>query len=188
MAADIATVVVALAALWVAVGQARLARKHNRLSVRPMLQLYRIWETNSHNSVIRFELVNNGLGPGRVTDIEVMDDKTAIRLDDSHGHKVDQVFARVIGPDWRYHVVRKVWPTGTWIKAGERVVIAEVVLAMLNERKLVEGSPSGMANEVSRVAELNDFIKHCQERKTNFTSRYSWESMYGESWSDDTIY
>ncbi|WP_229909698.1 hypothetical protein [Streptomyces flavofungini] len=53
-------VVIAVASLVVSVYEARVARQHNRQSVRPLLQLHRTWQQGRRAGIL---LTNVGLGP-----------------------------------------------------------------------------------------------------------------------------
>lgn len=68
----VATVVIAVAAVVVGVWQSLAARKHNRLSVRPLLVL----EVNCDPTLRGFGvwIANKGVGPARVTDFRVLVD------------------------------------------------------------------------------------------------------------------
>ncbi len=74
---------IAIAALYVAIEQARLTRKHNRLSVRPYLAMYR---KEFKNHPIEYVLENRGLGPAIVK-------KFSVLVDD---HKVDAANTNVV--------------------------------------------------------------------------------------------
>lgn len=63
--------IIALASLFVAVNQAIAERKHNRLSVRPFLTVYR---KQFNNEPIEYCVENQGLGPAIVTSFAVLID------------------------------------------------------------------------------------------------------------------
>ena len=60
--------VIAVCSLSVSILEARMARRHNRNSVRPILQLHRIWH---HGGRTGIRLSNCGLGPAIVTSSRV---------------------------------------------------------------------------------------------------------------------
>ena len=64
----ICSVVIALCALVFTMCQGRQARHHNKLSVRPHLNL---WTYNKlpEEPIIMYEIANNGLGPAVIEDI-----------------------------------------------------------------------------------------------------------------------
>lgn len=64
-----AATVIAMGSLYVSVVQSRLSMRHNRQSVRPLLQLRRIRDGVAHQAGIN--LVNAGLGPAIVTVTQV---------------------------------------------------------------------------------------------------------------------
>ncbi|WP_234336831.1 hypothetical protein [Streptomyces xylophagus] len=68
-------VLIALCSLTVSIYEARASRRHNRNSVRPILQLHRIWH---HGSRTGIRLSNCGLGPAIVTSSRVWVDGEAI--------------------------------------------------------------------------------------------------------------
>lgn len=61
--------IVALCSLSVSIFEARATRRHNRNSVRPILQLHRIWHHEGGRTGVR--LSNRGLGPAIVTSSKV---------------------------------------------------------------------------------------------------------------------
>ncbi|MER6953957.1 MULTISPECIES: hypothetical protein [unclassified Streptomyces] len=85
----VAATVVALGSLWVSYDQSRTARAHNRQSLRPILQIRRIW--NRMEGHTGFQVVNAGLGPAVVTDTVVRWDGVVVGDWDrgSWGHMFD---------------------------------------------------------------------------------------------------
>lgn len=73
--------IIALASLYVAVQQTRLTRKHNQLSVRPLLALYR---KEFKNLPIEYSVINHGLGPAVVVEYEVFVDDKKIEAPDGN--------------------------------------------------------------------------------------------------------
>lgn len=72
----ICAIVIALASLAVSIVEARANRKHNRVSVRPVLQLIRV---KMHGDLrVGLELTNVGLGPAMILDTDVTLDGIAI--------------------------------------------------------------------------------------------------------------
>ena len=69
-AGDNASAIIAVCALVLTIYQARLARRHNRLSVRPLLSSF-VEQVSGPDARITFSLVNNGLGPALVDSFEV---------------------------------------------------------------------------------------------------------------------
>lgn len=75
--------IVALASLFVAVNQTSLARRHNRLSVRPLFAIYR---REFNNQPFEYILENHGLGPAIVKELSVcVDDK---KIEKSDGNPI----------------------------------------------------------------------------------------------------
>ena len=65
----ICAVVIALAALFVAVWQARATRIHNCLSVKPNLDINQV--VRQSDSTVQLDLGNNGIGPAIIKEFEV---------------------------------------------------------------------------------------------------------------------
>ncbi|MGW8888235.1 hypothetical protein [Streptomyces sp. NPDC055749] len=83
-----AATVIALGSLYVSVVQSRLSMRHNRQSVRPLLQLRRIRDGVAHQAGIK--LINAGLGPAIVT-------RTLVYFDGEYIGEWDiQSFGRVL--------------------------------------------------------------------------------------------
>jgi hypothetical protein len=61
---SVCAVVIAVASLTVSIVEARAVRRHDRNSVRPILQLHRMWNHGGRTGV---RLINSGLGPAIVT-------------------------------------------------------------------------------------------------------------------------
>ena len=71
----IATVAIALCAIFFTYWQVRVVKKHNKLSVRPNLT---IW-THSESSSYSVELINNGVGPAIIGCLLVFVDGTRLQ-------------------------------------------------------------------------------------------------------------
>ncbi|MGW7362047.1 hypothetical protein ACWGI8_01135 [Streptomyces sp. NPDC054841] len=83
-----AATVIAMGSLYVSVVQSRLSMRHNRQSVRPLLQLRQIRDGVAHQAGI--ELINAGLGPAIVT-------RTLVYLDGEYiGEWARPIFDRVL--------------------------------------------------------------------------------------------
>ena len=80
----ICAVIIALSALFVAVLQGYLARKHNRLSVKPHLEVIRNSFPSEPVSIV---LKNHGTGPAIIKKIRVYVDKEAYCADDDDSFK-----------------------------------------------------------------------------------------------------
>jgi len=69
----ICAAIIATASLFVAVRQTSLTRRHNRLSVRPVLSMYRM---EFKNKPVEYILRNQGIGPATIKKFEIiLDDK-----------------------------------------------------------------------------------------------------------------
>ena len=77
----ICAVIVALASLYVAIQQTVLTRKHNRLSVRPFLSIYR---KQFVGQPIEYSIENRGLGPAIVKRFSILVDGKEVRASDGN--------------------------------------------------------------------------------------------------------
>ncbi|MUK27099.1 hypothetical protein [Aliivibrio fischeri] len=67
---SISSIVIAVSALGATIYQAYLNRKHNRIAVTPHLHY---WSKNDElNNTYSLEVINNGIGPARITKFELM--------------------------------------------------------------------------------------------------------------------
>lgn len=72
----ITTAIIGICALGLTIYQAALARKHNRLSVRPHLTRFTHRTTEPGKGVLSVDLINKGIGPAFISAFEVyLDDK-----------------------------------------------------------------------------------------------------------------
>ena len=70
----IASIFIALSALFLAVYEGRQTRKHNRVSVKPKLHVSRNF--NEEKGILTFRLINGGIGPADVTKIQFCEEST----------------------------------------------------------------------------------------------------------------
>jgi hypothetical protein len=68
--------VIALASLYTSVRQTQLTREHNKLSVRPLLMIYR---KQFENHPVEYVLENRGLGPAIISKFSVMVDDREVK-------------------------------------------------------------------------------------------------------------
>jgi len=96
----IATVIIAVAALWVAVWQGCETRRHNRLSVKPHLTF--LYKKAKGSDFIGLFLFNKGVGPAIVDSFEIYVDNESIAEEGYGGWKT--AIARVgLNEDWIYY-------------------------------------------------------------------------------------
>ena len=82
----IATSVLALLALFLSLWQAFQSRKHNKLSVRPLLVFIVNYDTtiDTNNRGIGFSVSNKGVGPALISSFRVLVDKKDVTVDAPH--------------------------------------------------------------------------------------------------------
>jgi hypothetical protein len=117
----VASSIIALCALTFTIWQGFLARKHNRLSVRPQLTS---WMENhiSKNGYFKYTLINNGLGPARIEEFQVKVDG-----EDIVGERTERIekASEKIFPKqkYTYRAEFSYFGKGHWIPAKEKVDI-----------------------------------------------------------------
>jgi hypothetical protein len=112
----VGTVVIAVAALVVSIWENAAARKHNRLSVRPLLRVDCLGERQGPLSVT---LVNSGVGPAIVENFTA--ELNGESLPSSELHPVDCALKRLgVAPE--EYVYFTPWP-GEAISAGEKLTL-----------------------------------------------------------------
>ncbi|MFI6440942.1 hypothetical protein [Streptomyces sp. NPDC050759] len=108
----ICAAVIALGSLWTSWVQTRSARKHNRQSVRPLLQIRRVKRYG--DTTARLDVINAGLGPAIVT-------RTLVTLD---GETIGQ---------WNLNTYRTVarplpfYPKVTTLAEGTAILIGQKI-------------------------------------------------------------
>jgi len=107
---EVGALVTAVCALVATIWQAAITREHNKLSVRPVLTLYR----REIDGLI--ELKNNGVGPAIIQSLEIWKDGQEVAREQIHGLLPVEFEAPEIlpgaalsagsspGPVWRYAV------------------------------------------------------------------------------------
>lgn len=73
--------IIALASLYVAIQQTALTRTHNRLSVRPFLEIYR---KQFDNEPIEYSVENRGIGPAIIKSFHVLVDDKEVAAPDGN--------------------------------------------------------------------------------------------------------
>ncbi|WP_405881878.1 hypothetical protein OG762_26605 [Streptomyces sp. NBC_01136] len=112
-----AATVIALGSLYVSIVQSRLSMRHNKQSVRPLLQQRQIRDRVAHRAGI--ELINAGLGPAIVT-------RTLVYLDGEHiGQWTRPTFERVLRqtPEDPEDVEKYALPGGVVLLSGQSVFL-----------------------------------------------------------------
>lgn len=123
----IASVVVAILALFSTAWQAWLAHSHSKLSVRPLLtwSTSRVRHDNSFDVI--FTLSNKGIGPAVVRERYFTRDGSNFQSSDSTRSAVDVLTAELLSPNWRCNIKTQALPgVDTAILPGEQIVIAHL--------------------------------------------------------------
>lgn len=107
-------VFVALAAFWIAWMQTSLTRRHNRLAVRPYLNV-----TVHFEDSLRVKLTNCGLGPAIVSSLQIFgrthDNKEIELQSDDANVFFEAIGLNVVGVAWNIPTQKDVIPVGTAI-------------------------------------------------------------------------
>lgn len=189
---NIATVLIALFALMAARSQAQSAKHqadltmmHNKLSVKPVLQLRVKWtinrtESGEPNGVdVDYSIVNSGLGPGTLSDLSVKArDGSTVVLNEGEQHKVERLLELMFpGGQASYVLSHSYWPEGRVIRSGEEVAIASIFFHKVR------------CPEVNwKTATRENVLATTRALGTDYYLSYTWKSMYDESWTDDKEY
>lgn len=112
----ICAVVIAIASLYVTIRQTALAQKHNRLSVRPFLSIYR---KQFVDQPIEYSIENRGIGPAIVKSFQVLVDGKEVIASDGNG-----VYAAMDALEIdRGSVGGHLFALNEVLKAGQEVVV-----------------------------------------------------------------
>lgn len=124
---DVVAVLAASAAFSASAWQAWIARRHNRLTVRPALTWTRNTLQSDHGVVLTFAVVNNGVGPAFVRErfFTVCGDRWT---PPEHDQVISALVTQVLGQTINYQVAEQGMPgIGAPIAAGARYTIAKIV-------------------------------------------------------------
>ncbi len=87
----VAAVVIALCALGVSLWQGWQTRAHNRLSVLPNLEIYAHFDLPAPRENIGLYLVNTGVGPAKITRLDVYFDDKLVQNDNDYVNIIKQI-------------------------------------------------------------------------------------------------
>ena len=126
----IASVVVAVLALFSTGWQTWLSYRHSRLSVKPLL----FWSTERTTSTASYEIVatlaNNGLGPAIVVERYFTLNGQHFASPSKDQTEIDALFQRLVPKGIRAQVVRQALPgVGSPLLPGNKMVIAHLLFA-----------------------------------------------------------
>jgi hypothetical protein len=160
-----ASLAVAVLALFFTAWQAWIARRHSRLSVKPLLS----WGTERNITPSTYEVIssltNKGLGPAIVIERYFTVDEKRCAPGSSYPSQVEALVAELLPSDLKAHVARQSLPgEGSALLPAERMVIAHLVF------------PSSGA---ARSKEIEDRMNQVQ-----FTVLY--QDIYGQRYTFTT--
>jgi len=155
----VASVIIVFLAFFTSVWQGIVARRHNRISVKPHLTTWT--ESKPEEGVYRIELINNGIGPAIIRQFEVKID----------GNKVPGVGTQLIESG-----LKILFPNYTY-ESYQSYVTDGYVMAKNENRELVR------VKFVSDNQPTPDAVKKTFERADLLIE---YESMYGEKFSLST--
>jgi hypothetical protein len=122
----ISAAIIALASLYVAIQNTRLARKHNRLSVRPFLSIYR---KEFRNQPIEYIVENRGIGPAIVKYFCVLVDGNEVLAQDGNCIYAAMDILEINRDDVGGHL----FSSNEVLKAGQDVVVLRLPKSGDNE-------------------------------------------------------
>jgi hypothetical protein len=123
---DLAAVVIACIALGATFWQARISHRHNRLSVRPVIETHVAWSHDRDGLFLTVTLENRGIGPGTITDLFLKRADQKMAPPSSTAHIVEAYLAELFPPDINPTVLDTAWPLGRTIKANESVTVVRL--------------------------------------------------------------
>lgn len=123
-ALGVAALIVALLAMWATFWQATIARRHNRLSVRPVLTFDAVLDCRDDGTTLIVTVVNHGLGPAIVIDCYAVAKGARVNRSDSLRSEVTDVFRQLCGTRLRFRRGDASLPLpGTVVKPGSAVEV-----------------------------------------------------------------
>ncbi|WP_101047948.1 hypothetical protein [Macromonas nakdongensis] len=123
---DLAAVVIACIALGATLWQARISHRHNRLSVRPVIETHVAWSHDREGLFLTVTLENRGIGPGTITDLFLKRADQKMASPSSADDIVEAYVAELFPSDINPIVLDTAWPLGRTIKANESVTVARL--------------------------------------------------------------
>lgn len=117
--------IVAVCALALTIYQAYLTRRHNRLSVRPLLDRAMQKDRKAEGITISFFVRNSGAGPAVIKQRSVYLDKAA--FGDMDNECVEKVLQQCFGDPSRFEIRSTSFPgIGTALLPGQQIRLAEI--------------------------------------------------------------
>ncbi len=122
----IASVIIALAAIFISVWQGVETRKHNQLSVTPKLDIFQ--ESRQKVRSIGLFIANHGLGPAIIGDIIISVRETQFKVNTENG-LIEVLDKLGINEQWvQYHYISQ----GSYFQAGERRLLLAADRSKIN--------------------------------------------------------
>lgn len=151
----VATVIIAVAAFWVAVWQGCETRRHNRLSVQPKLVFSYVFSPTEENKSVGLYICNKGVGPAMIKSFKIYVDNKLME-DKVYSGWNEALSLLGINKDWIH--IQKLGTTGALLQ-GEKCILIGV-------------APEYQTPERNKA--LHGALGHIDVRVT-------YESCYGES-------
>jgi hypothetical protein len=150
------TALIGICALGLTIYQAVLARKHNRLSVRPHLTRFTNLTSQPGRGVLSVDLINKGIGPAFISAFEVYLD----------GNPITDVGAAVkeIMPTRHYHQQITTLTTDYALSAGESKSLLTLAVAL----------------------DDGETVDQLEQQLSRLDLRVNYESAYEETYQLDT--
>ena len=152
----ITTAVIGICALGLTIYQAALARKHNRLSVRPHLTRFTHRTTEPGKGVLSVDLINKGIGPAFISAFEVY-------LDGNPITDVKEAVNKILSTR-QYHQQITLLTDDYALSAGESKSLLTIAVALQD----------------------GDSLDQIEKELSRLDLRVDYESAYKESYRLDT--
>lgn len=130
---SISGLVIALCAFFATMYQAFLSRKHNRLSVRPHLNLDADLKNEPIGTVYSFRVTNCGIGPALIVDRYFTVDGVRFPFDGHGADEVSALVSQVLARKYSYQLLEHGLPAiNSALAPGETFNIARISVPILN--------------------------------------------------------
>ncbi|RJX33031.1 MAG: hypothetical protein C4516_03025 [Oxalobacter sp.] len=159
------SIVIAVAALGVTFWQVSVARRHNKLSVLPMIVHHNKKNITNQGTTFSYVIKNVGIGPALITDryFEIQSNRF---IPNETGHLIKELCDKLIGRSHEYHVLSSgMFGAKAKIPAGAEFTLAEILFPRIVREDQVQ-------------------IIEALFEKAAFVIKY--ESIYGEQFSYHT--
>lgn len=134
---------VALASMLGTVVQAWVTRKHNKLSVRPIITAHNHWIRDASSIEVVITLQNRGIGPGTIEQLFLEADGKKIEAPAGTDNVVEHHFKQAFGEILPMAVQETCWPEGRTLRANEDCVVARVWFGAGYDQKTITALAEG---------------------------------------------